>query len=56
MEVTSSVLPFKIGRCSAVPSAQNWQKPFRPKYPATVWRSLDRSDLHGRVAAKKPNL
>ena len=32
MKDTSSLLPFKIGRCPAVPSAQNWQKPVGPRY------------------------
>lgn len=32
MEDTSCLLPFDIGRCPAVPSAQNWWKPVGPRY------------------------
>lgn len=29
---TSRLFPFKIGKCPAPPSAQNWQKPVGPRY------------------------
>src|SRR4029434_8123007 len=32
MKNTSSLFPFEIGRCQAVSSAQNWQKPVVPRY------------------------
>lgn len=46
---TSSLFPFKTGRCAAISSAQNWQKPERP---SAVQRNLATSGLHGRVAGK----
>lgn len=56
MKDTSCLLPFVIGRGPAVPSAQNWQKSGTLVHTPTVWRSLVRSDLHGRLAAKIPFL
>lgn len=36
-----------------MPSAQNWQKPEGIQvHPSLVWRSLTRSDLHGRGEPK----
>ena len=32
MKNTSSLFPFEIRRCPAVPSAQNWQRPVGPMY------------------------
>ena len=40
MKNTSSLFPFEIGRCPAVPSAQNWQKPVGPRYTHLLSREV----------------
>lgn len=37
MKNTPRLFPFEIGRCAAVPSAQNWQKLSQPRYTGQDW-------------------
>lgn len=54
---TSSFLPFKIRRCLATSSAQNWQKPDRdPSSPLFCPERSDRKYSCGGVEAKEPKL